>query len=486
MRIVEVTSTDDLNPAAILAIAHGARIELQPALLATVSARRTEVLRALADGRPVYGVNTGMGAQSDVRLDPAEQSRHQNNLLLARAVGGPPWLSRLQVRALYAVRLRTFLTGDAGVSPELMELLAAFLNADLMPAVPRTGYGNAGEIIPLAHAFGPLTGIGAVLAGDTTAAAATALRDAGLAPITLGPKEGIALLQGIPGATALALLIVERARKQLDQWMTALALSTAAIGAPRDLYDAALARGDAALQTVNTAMRQRIAGTVDNRRVLQAPVSFRVASAALAHLLRSIEAVEQAIDRALNGVTDSPAFVDGQFHGTAGFHGIDLAAHLDGLTVAIVHIAEGGLTRTHRLLDSRFTGLPAQLAPRPGPDTGLITVHKRSAGVVHRMRRAAMSTVVGSIETSFGQEDMQTFSWEAAINTADTLADAADVLAGELLVATQAISLGETGLGPALHNAQDAVRAVVPPIERDRIFGPDLEAIRELLENGDL
>jgi len=164
-----------------------------------------------------------------------------------------------------------------------------------------------------------------------------------------------------------------------------------------------------------------------------------------------------------------------------------LQAHgMTGLTVAIVHVAEGGLARLHRLLDSRFTGLPAQLAPRPGPDTGLITVHKRSAGVVHRMRRAAMSTVVGSIETSFGQEDMQTFSWEAALNTADTLADAADVLAGELLVATQAISLGETGLGPALHNAQDAVRAVVPPIERDRIFGPDLEAIRELLENGDL
>src|SRR5882757_6505484 len=280
---MELASAADLGPMAILAIARGARVELRPALLAAVSVRRTEVLRALADGRPVYGVNTGMGAQSDVRLDADEQSRHQNNLLLARAAGGPPWLSRLQVRALYAVRLRTFLTGDAGVSPELMELLAAFLNADLMPAVPRTGYGNAGEIIPLAHAFGPLTGIGAVLAGDTTAAAATALRDAGLAPITLGPKEGIALLQGIPGATALALLIVERARTQLDQWMTALALSTVAIGAPRDLYDAALARGDAALQTVNTAMRQRIARTADNRRVLQAPVSFRVASAALAH-----------------------------------------------------------------------------------------------------------------------------------------------------------------------------------------------------------
>ena len=153
-----VSGAADLDAAAVLAVARGARLEVAPALLEAVRRRRSEVLAAL-DGRAVYGVNTGMGAQSKIRLTEAEQSLHQNNLLLARAVGGPPWLPAEQVRALFAVRVRNFLVGDAGVSPELVVLLVRFLAEDLLPAIPASGSGSAGEIIPLAHAFGPLTGI---------------------------------------------------------------------------------------------------------------------------------------------------------------------------------------------------------------------------------------------------------------------------------------------------------------------------------------
>jgi len=168
------------------------------------------VLRA---GQPVYGVNTGMGALSGVRLTPRQQREHQRNLLLARATGGPPWLGAGDARALIAVRLRTFLSGDAGVSAALCQRLADILGAGLIPAVPRTGVGIAGEILPLAHAFGPLCGIGRILApGGGTQPASGALREHGLAEFVLGPREGHALLAGVPGATALAIRRLAGAR----------------------------------------------------------------------------------------------------------------------------------------------------------------------------------------------------------------------------------------------------------------------------------
>jgi histidine ammonia-lyase len=151
-------------------------VRLTPALLGEVQRRCEQARAVLRGGEPVYGVTTGMGALAGVRLTGPQQLVHQRNLLLARASGGPPWLAAADVRALFAVRLRTFLSGDAGVSGALCQRLADFLNEGIVPAVPRTGAGSAGEIIPLAHAFGPLAGIGQVLgAGDEARPAAGAL-----------------------------------------------------------------------------------------------------------------------------------------------------------------------------------------------------------------------------------------------------------------------------------------------------------------------
>jgi histidine ammonia-lyase len=439
------------------------------------------MLVALAEGRAVYGVNTGMGAQSGVRLSVEEQAQHQHNLLLARAAGGPPWLSRPQTRALLATRVRTFISGDAGVSPELVAYLIELLNADVLPAVPAAGYGSAGEIVSLAHAFGPAVGIGHVLAGSSILEASVALAQAGLVPLALGPKEGIALLQGIPGTTALATLVVDRAQRFVEQSLTTLALSLLAVGARRDPYLPLMTRGDRALAEVNTELLARLGGSDDTPRSLQAPVSFRVATVALAHVRRCIDTLDAAIERALMAISDSPAYVGGEFHGSVGFDGLDLAAHLDSLSVALVHAAELSAARSHRLLDSRFTGLTAQLAARPGPDTGLVTVHKRAVGVVHRLRRVAIPSTVGAIETSFGQADVQTFSWEAAGNADDALAGAEDVLASELLIASQAVRLSERRPGPGLDAVLARLAEVVPAITGDRPFGQDVEALRALI-----
>ena len=203
----EITEAGQPDLGLIRAVAAGQAVRIGPELLTTVRRQRARATRALADGRLVYGVNTGMGALSSVRLTEQQQRSHQRNLLLARATGGPPWLTAPEARAVLAVRLLTFLSGDAAVSGELCQRLAEFLNRGLVPAVPRTGAGAAGEIMQLAHAFGPLAGIGQVLGPDgTPVPAGQALREAGLGEFTLGPKEGIALIQGVPGATGLSAL----------------------------------------------------------------------------------------------------------------------------------------------------------------------------------------------------------------------------------------------------------------------------------------
>ena len=483
-----MTSAGEITEAAIadlglirsVAAGHGVRIA--PDLLAAVQRQRAEATTALADGRLVYGVNTGMGALSSVRLTEQQQRSHQRNLLLARATGGPPWLEVPEARAVLAVRLLTFLSGDAAVSAELCQRLADLLNRGVVPAVPRAGAGAAGEIMQLAHAFGPVAGIGRVLRPDGTAVPADeALREQGLAEFTLGPKEGIALIEGVPGATALCALRLGEAAALTSLMEGAAALSIVVARASRDPYRAACARGDDLLAAVLGRLRAAV-GDDPSPRSLQAPVSFRVAGPVLTQVVRAASLLEAAVHRALTGVSDSPAFLDGQFTGTAGFHGIDLAAHCDQLTAAFCHAAEVAAARVHRLLDPAVTGLPAQLAREPGPQAGLTPVHKRAAGEVHAMRRLATATPVGLIETSGGQEDVQSFAWEAAEKLAAALRHARAVTACELLAAYQAATLSGFSERPPTDRARallDWLAGIIAPIDDDRPFGEDLQHLIE-------
>ena len=461
----------------ICAVADGRAVSIGSGLLDMVQQRCVEARAALRDGRTVYGVNTGMGALAGIRLTEQQQLSHQRNLLLARATGGPPWLSPSEVRAIIAVRLLTFLSGDAAVSGKLCERLAEFLNSGIVPAVPRSGIGAAGEIMQLAHAFGPLAGIGQVLGPDgATLPAGRALRDHNMGEFSLGPKEGIALIEGVPGTTALCVLRLREATRLTSLMEASAALSIVAAGAPRDPYSAACARGDDILACVLERLRAAV-GDEPNPRSLQAPISFRVAGAVLAHVLRASALLEAAIFRALTAVTDSPAYLDGKFIGTAGFHGIDLAGHCDQLTAAFCHAAEVATARIHRLMDPAVTGLQAQLAREPGPDAGMSPVHKRAAGEVHAMRCLAAATPVGLIETSGGQEDVQSFAWEAAEKLFTALRHARVVTACELLAGYQAAALSRRPPPAGCRPVMDWLTEIIAPIEGDRPFGVDIERL---------
>jgi histidine ammonia-lyase len=206
-------------------------------------------------------------------------------------------------------------------------------------------------------------------------------------------------------------------------------------------------------------------------------VSFRVVGPVLAQVHRAAALLEAAVERALTGLTDSPAFVDGKFIGTAGFYGIDLAAHCDQLTAAFCHAAEVAAARIHRLMDPAVTGLSPQLARQPGLEAGLAPVHKRAAGEVHAMRRLAVATPVGLIETSGGQEDVQSFAWEAADKLRTALRHAHAVTACELLVAYQAAVLSGDQPPPGCRPTLRWLTGIIEPIRGDRTFGVDIECL---------
>nr|WP_221374064.1 aromatic amino acid lyase [Actinoplanes polyasparticus] len=474
MNEVIIGRPEDLDRTVIAAVARGAcHLELAPDLVGALTRSRRSTLADL-EGRVVYGVNTGMGAMSGLRLDAEAQRRHQDNLMIGRAVGSAPWLRRDQARAVLAARLRTFLDPAAGVSPELCRRLADLLNADVVPAIPARGSGAAGEIIPLAHAGAALIGAGQFLDSDGSVDAGPA----DLTPRSFGPKEGIAFLEGVPGLTGLAVLGSAAARVLIDQVVVGAAASHTVIRASLDPLQPALADSDE-LRTVLESLRD-LRGKAEPG-ALQAPVSFRVTAPALAVAMRAVAGVEAAVDRALNAVTDSPAHLDGEFVGTFGFAGTDLTASLGALTTALVHLAEVSAARLHRLLDPRVTGLAPQLSHSPGLHAGMAAVHKRAAGVTHRLRRFAIPALTGAIETSLGQEDVQSFGFEAAECLDEVLTGLRDVLACELLAVVQAQRLGAP---PS--SALDDIDAALPHGTADRPFGRDLDRIISLLAGGSM
>jgi len=339
--------------------------------------------------------------------------------------------------------------------------------------------GAAGEIMQLAHAFGPLAGLGQVLGpAGTLMPARQALRSRGLDEFSLGPKEGIALIEGVPGTTGLCVLRLQEAAMLTSLMETSAALSIVAADASRDPYSAACGRGDDILAAVLGRLRATV-GDNPSPRSLQAPVSFRVVGPVLTHLHRAAALLEAAVHRALAGVTDSPAYLGGRFIGTAGFHGIDLAAHCDQVTAAFCHAAEVAAARIHRLMDPAVTGLPAQLAREPGPQAGLSPVQKRAAGEVHAMRHLAAATPVGLIETSGGQEDVQSFAWEAAEKLRTALCHAHAVTACELLVGYQAATLSGRQPPAGCRPVLDWLAGIIGPIHGDRTFGMDIEHLMQ-------
>ena len=487
--MISLRHSTDLTPETIEDVAFEHQpVELHPDLLEELRHSHEEMVAALVGGQRVYGVNTGMGYLANTALRGVELKRHQRNLLLGRAVGSPPYLPADEARAVMAARLVNLTSGYAGVTPELCQFLVDRLNDGFIPAIPRGGVGSAGEVIPLSHAFQSFIGVGYVLEPDGNVKdAAIALAERDVSPYEPAAKEGIALLAGCPGTIALA-IVRRRAVKVLSrQLLAGAACSIDALRAPLGIYGESGDRlhADPVLFGVLSRLRAALRGSSDERFRVQAPVSYRVAPQVLAHLERTIARFTEDLDRVVGSVTDSPAFVDGDFVATGGFHEVELASGFDALSLALIRTAELAGQRIHRLLDSRFSGLPDQLTPTPGPSCGLIVVQKRVVGTLNELRRLAAPASVGSADSSLGQEDAMTFAFEAAekLRRVETLTR--EVLACELLVVRQAWSLRGNGIPDGLKEISDRLMEAVEPYGEDRPPGPDLTRVAGMLERGE-
>ncbi|MGW3967531.1 aromatic amino acid lyase [Amycolatopsis sp. NPDC005003] len=454
------------------------RLILDKPLVETLKRRRNEVLAALAEPeKPVYGVTTGMGRLAGVALDPRQQAEHQRNLLIGRAVGGPPWLPPEDVRALLVVRLRDFLRPWSGVSAELVQFLVDRLNDGFTPAVPRFGLGSSGEIIALSHAFQTFLGIGTVLEDGVEVPAASALAARGATPYVLGPKEGASLLQGSPLAVAHAARGWTEARQLIDLQTLAAAMAIDVLGAPREVFSPVMAGGDDHLRTLLHELTGLVGPGPVRPGVVQAPLSVRVAPRALAHASRVNGDLHETRRRWETVPGDSPSFVDGSFVPGTGYHAVDLGLRMDAVTAALVHLGEISVQRTHRLLDERFSGLPPQLTADPGPRAGLVPLHKRAAGELHALRRLATPATLGSIDTSAGQEDVQAFAPAAGEQLRAAASHLFAITACELITASQARYLAGGEGVPGLRAGYAWVRSVVPPVDEDRPLGPEAERL---------
>lgn len=462
------------------------RITLDRGLLARLQQRRSDMLSALLSGARAYGVNTGTGYLAATDVDEENLLNHQRNLLLGRAVGSPPWLSFEEARAVLVARLTGFLSGHAGVTPELCVFLADRLNDGFAPAIPRRSVGSSGEVIPLSHAFQTLIGEGHVLGPNgSVVRAREALAQRGVQPYEPQAKEGIALLAGAPAAIALAVAGRLAAQTLWESGVLVAAASIDALQAPLDPYDPAL--NELTEDTLAAGLLERLSGLLQGSsrataRSIQAPVSYRVIPQVLVHLARAVARLESDAARALASVGDSPAFIDGRFMSNGFFHAIDVAADLDSLGLALVRVAELSGQRTHRLLDRRFSGLPDQLAGAPGSNCGLVVVQKRVLGCLNELRRLGAPASIGIGDTSLGQEDAMTFTFEAAENVRRIAAVVAEVFACELLVVRQAWALRGSNPPPGLRPLAAQLANLVEPVVQDRPLGPDVDRIIVWLE----
>jgi histidine ammonia-lyase len=386
------------------------------------------------------------------------------------------------------LRLNAFLSGLVGVSGELCDFLTARLNDGWDPVVPRGPYGAAGEISPLAHLFQTFVGEGMVR--DGPAAAALAAR--GVAPFELGAKEGLALVNGSPFATALGLDLGDRFRGLLESATATAALTVALTGTSVRPYSRRVAELtlDPAQATISDRLSALLAGEGEDADAPQPPVSFRVVPQVHGAALDAVERLEQQLERRLGAVTDTPLVLAADdeepagLYPTGGFHAAAPALLLDTLGIAAAHVLNLVEKRLHRLLDSRFSGLPDQLAIDPGRHAGVVALHKAVVGLAAEGRLLASPASVHALDTSTGQEDVQAFTFLSADRLERSLDALEAALAFELVALRQAAFVRERPLrAPALAAIIDVLAAQIAPVTDDRTLSADVEQARVLVRD---
>jgi histidine ammonia-lyase len=495
---VQLTGSD-LTLAEVVAVARGgSRVGLAPGAIERMEASRRIVEALVREGRTVYGVTTGFGDLASVAIDSAQTGELQRNLVRSHAAGVGDPLPAEVVRAMMLLRANALAVGLSGVRPALPQLLCGMLNAEVHPVVPSRGsVGASGDLAPLAHLALVLIGEGEAWLDDAgPGPGGEALERAGLQPVALEAKEGLALLNGTQLMASLAALALVDARR--------LAVSADVIGAMslEAMLGTAAAFADELVSArphpgqVNVAAHLRAlladseigASHHDSPHRIQDPYSLRCMPQVHGAIRDALDQLERVLAVEMNAATDNPlVFPSGEVISGGNFHGEPLALVADYAKTAVVELASVSERRTARLVDGHLSGLPAFLTDAPGLRSGLMIAQYTAAALVNEMQVLAHPASVDTIPTSANQEDHVSMGATSALHLRDVVERAETVLAIEALCAAQGLDYrAPLRPGAGVARAHARLRALVPHLAEDRPPAPDIAAVRELLRAGEL
>jgi histidine ammonia-lyase len=494
-------------------------VALAPDARERVVASRAVVERRARSDEPAYGINTGFGSFADVKIAPDALEALQLNLLRSHAAGVGHPLPTRTVRATMALRANVLAKGFSGIRVETLDALVALLNHGVHPRVPARGsVGASGDLAPLAHLALVLVGEGEVLGDDeedrnrgdrrarkenqhslrsprslrlNVIPGAEALARAGLKPITLGPKEGLALINGTQPSTAVLALALAAAEQLARAADIAAALSTDALLGSIHPFEARIhdARPFQGQRVSAANIEALMTGSGINKShehcgKVQDAYSMRCAAQVHGATREALRFVRETVCIEANSATDNPmVFADtGDVVSCGNFHGAPIAVAADLLAAAIVPLATISERRTARLVDPALSGLPAFLTTDGGLNSGLMLAQVTAAAVASELKALAHPAGVDTIPTSANKEDHVSMSMTAALKAERTVRRAREVIAIEILCACQAIDLlAPRATSPALARVHGFVRSRVPTLAGDRAPSPDILEISELI-----
>jgi histidine ammonia-lyase len=485
----------------VVAVArHGAVVSLTREALTAIAASRAHVDELAARPTPVYGISTGFGALATRHIHEELRARLQLNIVRSHAAGSGDEVEREAVRAMMLLRLSTLATGRTGVRPVTAETLAAVLNAGLTPVVHEYGsLGCSGDLAPLSHVALTLIGEGEVRDADgRLRPAAEALADAGIAPLDLVAKEGLALLNGTDGMLGMLVLAIEDLRRLLRAADVAAAMSVEAqLGTDRvfaaDLQELRPHPGQAA-SAANLRALLADSPVMDSHRGpdctrVQDAYSLRCAPQVHGAARDTLTHASLVASRELASAVDNPVVLpDGRVESNGNFHGAPVAYVLDFLAIPIADLASMSERRTDRMLDvARSHGLPAFLADDPGVDSGYMIAQYTQAAIVSELKRLAVPASVDSIPSSAMQEDHVSMGWNGARKLRRAVDGLTRVVAIEIMTAARALDLrAPLRPGPATGAVVAALRTRVPAPGPDRHLAPEIAAAVDLARDGSL
>ncbi len=468
---------------------------LDPACRADVEASRKVVEAILAKDEPVYGINTGFGQLATTRVPKDKLDELQRNLVLSHATGTGEALGDKTVRLILTLKILGLARGFSAVRWEVIDRLKKFLDYDLLPQIPVKGsVGASGDLAPLAHLSCALIGVGRVRYRGYEMSAADALARAGLEPLKLEAKEGLALINGTQVSTALALQGLFAAENIFSAALVSGAMTTDAILGSDTPFDPRIhavrghrGQADAAAALKSLMNGSQIRHSHEDCDRVQDPYSIRCQPQVMGACLEALRHAAGILEIEANAVSDNPlVFADtGEILSGGNFHAEPVALAADHLALAMAEIGALAERRIALLIDRSLSNLPAFLVQNGGLNSGFMIAHVTAAALASENKSLAHPASVDSLPTSANQEDHVSMATFAARRLSDMHANTSGIIGIELLAAAQGIDFRRPlKSSPILEREMAAIRADVPFYSEDRFFAPDIAAARALVDSG--